>query len=116
MQEVVDIVSDAIKNNILSKHCSLTRGYLSNLEAGKYTEPSVFKLEALAYVYNVPYESLLQKAGYLKRPCDKGRLDTEFTLMVEEIQKLTSDDKQSVREYIDFLKSKRTKRCSKCQK
>lgn len=115
LQEVVDMVTTAISDKVLKAHCSLTRQYLSGLEAGKYSEPSVFKLEALAYAYDIPYESLLQKAGYLKNFGDKGRLDIEFTLMVEEVQKLTHNEIQSVLEYIDFVKYKRKKHCGKCQ-
>src|SRR5579859_8017736 len=71
LQEVVDLVADAVRHNTLPKSCSLTKGYLSCLEAGKFTHPSPFKLQALAHVYRIPYESLLQKAGYLQTTDDK---------------------------------------------
>ena len=114
LRDVVALVAAAVTNKILPTHCSLTRGYLSSLEAGKYTTPSPFKLQALAYAYHIPYESLLRKAGYLQKTDDKGQQDITFTLMLKEVQEMTKEELQSLFEYIDFVKSKRAKRCQKC--
>lgn len=115
LRDVEELVATAITHNVLHKHCSLSRGYLSKLEAGKCTSPSPFKLQALAYVYHIPYESLMRKAGYLDKTCDKLQQDMTFTLMLKEVQGLTSKELQSLFDYIDFVKSKRTKHHCKCQ-
>jgi transcriptional regulator with XRE-family HTH domain len=114
LRHVVDLVVTAITRKQLPAHCSLTRSYLSNLEAGKYTSPSPFKLQALAHVYHISYESLLEKAGYWKTPHDKGQ-DIKLSLMLKAVQDMTPGELQSIFEYIDFMKFKRTKRCEKYQ-
>ena len=115
LQEVVDLIATAITRKELHEHCSLTRGYLSCLEAGKYTNPSPFKLQALAHVYNIPYESLLRKAGYWEIHCDKVQQDATFTLMLKEVQEMTPEELQSLFDYIDYVKSKRIKHHCTCQ-
>lgn len=113
LQNVVELVKSAIKNKELESECSLSRGYLSNLETGKHTHPSPFKLKALAVIYKVPYESLLQKAGYWEKQIDQLKQDTTITLMLKEVDDMTDTEIKSVMDYIDFVKSRRTKNYEK---
>jgi transcriptional regulator with XRE-family HTH domain len=115
LRDVAELVATAIAHKTLPEQCSLSRGYLSNLEAGKYANPSPFKLQALAHVYDISYEVLLQKSGYWKKIDDKGQQDAICTLMLKEVHEMTPDERQSLLEYINFMKSKRTKHCCKCQ-
>jgi transcriptional regulator with XRE-family HTH domain len=115
LRDVVADVTDAITNKTLGKQSSLSRGYISKLEAGKCTSPSPFKLQALAQIYRIPYETLLRKAGYLTTTCDKFQQDTTFTLMLKEVQTMTQEEQRALFEYIDFVKSKRRKRRCSCQ-
>ena len=108
LQDVVELVKTAIKNQALDSQCSLSRGYLSNLETGKHAHPSPFKLKALAFIYKIPYESLLQKAGYWEKSIDKLKQDTALTLMLKEVDDMTDSEVTSVIDYIDFVKSRRT--------
>src|SRR5258706_8523706 len=43
----------------------VSNAYLSQLEKGKIHKPSPNVLHSLAAVYAVPYETLMEKAGYL---------------------------------------------------
>ncbi len=113
LQDVVGLVRTAVKNQELDSECSISRGYLSNLETGKHAHPSPFKLKALAYIYKVPYESMLQKAGYWEKSIDKLKQDTALTLMLKEVDDMTNTEVQSVMDYIDFVKSRRTKQYEK---
>lgn len=113
LKDVVEFVRTAIKNKGLDPQCSLSRGYLSNLETGKHFQPSPFKLKALAFVYKIPYESLLQKAGYWEAKVNKLKQDTTLTLMLKEVDDMTNAEIQSVMDYIDFVKSRRTKNYEK---
>ncbi len=115
LQDVVDLIETAVAHQTIQRHCSLSRGYLFNLEAGKYNCPCPIKLQALAHVYNIPYELLLQKAGYWEKTNDKGLQNSTLSLIQRELQEFTSDELQSLIEFIDFVKSKRTKSCKKCQ-
>jgi transcriptional regulator with XRE-family HTH domain len=47
------------------KDYHITGGYLSLLENGKATKPSIFKLKSLAKVYGVRHGKLMQLAGYV---------------------------------------------------
>src|SRR5437879_5463731 len=54
----------------------VSNAYLSQLETGKITKPSPNVLHALAQVYAVPYELLMQKAGYFAHSQTAGVLRT----------------------------------------
>ncbi|WP_051964098.1 helix-turn-helix domain-containing protein [Deinococcus misasensis] len=43
----------------------ISNAYLSQVETGKILKPSPDKLWALAEVYAVPFEALMQQAGYI---------------------------------------------------
>src|SRR2546429_5779761 len=43
----------------------VSNAYLSQLEHGRITRPSPNILHSLATVYGVPYETLMEKAGYI---------------------------------------------------
>jgi hypothetical protein len=112
LQDVVDIVADAITHNVLPDRCSLTGSYLSLLEAGKFDEPSPHKLRALAYVYTIPSEILMQKAGYLP---DKNMQYPTSLVMSEELSELQPNERASLNEYLAFLRFKRKNHCD-CDK
>lgn len=114
LRDVVEEIETAITHKGLEQHCSLSRGYLSNLEADKYANPSPFKLEALAYVYQVPYDTLLRKAGYMKQAAKIPQQDTAKHLLLLAVQELTPTEMDALFAFVDFLKAKRTKRC-RCQ-
>ena len=113
LQDVVELVKAAIKNQSLDLQCSLSRGYLSNLETGKHAHPSPFKLKALAFIYKIPYESLLQKTGYWEKNIDKLKQYTALTLMLKEVDDMSNSEVRSVMDYIDFVKSRRSKQYEK---
>ncbi len=55
----------------VEKQTGISNTYLSQLETGKAERPSPHILHKLATVYTVPYESLMQSAGYLEPPLEK---------------------------------------------
>jgi len=116
MSAVVDEIKQLIKTNTLSEQSAISRGYLSSLEADKYLHPSPFKLKALANVYKIPYELLLNKAGYLDKTNKKVKEDATFTLMLKEVQDMTPGERESVLDYIEFVKSRRNQKYDKSPK
>ena len=52
---------------------AVSNAYLSQLENGKIQKPSPNVLHSLAAVYAVPYEALMEKAGYLLPSEDRRR-------------------------------------------
>ncbi|WP_220209120.1 helix-turn-helix domain-containing protein [Reticulibacter mediterranei] len=112
LQYVVENVAAAITRNVLPDRCSLTRSYLSLLEAGKFDEPSPHKLRALAYVYGIPSEILMQKAGYLP---DKDMQYPASSVIPEELSELQPNEQDLLNDYLAFLRFKRKNHCD-CEK
>lgn len=57
----------------VEKQTGISNTYLSQLETGKAERPSPHILHKLAAVYKVPYESLMQAAGYLEPQSQKNK-------------------------------------------
>lgn len=109
LRDVEDTINDLIKRKILEPECSVSHGYLRNIETGEVTSPSPFKLKALAYIYHIPYEMLMQKVGYWEETLSKVQRDATFTLMLKEVPQMTDIEKKSLLEFIDFIIAKRKK-------
>jgi transcriptional regulator with XRE-family HTH domain len=91
----------------------VSNAYLSQLETSKISRPSPNILHALARVYGVPYEILMEKAGYISPvgsspnvlrsggPPRHGRAATFVN------ENLTPDEEEKLLEYLAFLRSRR---------
>jgi transcriptional regulator with XRE-family HTH domain len=84
----------------------ISNAYLSQIESGKIREPSPTVLHKLAELYSVPYADLMALAGYP----DPGPAPTEKTTADSRLGPMTPDEERAIREYLDFLRSKRSKR------
>jgi transcriptional regulator with XRE-family HTH domain len=90
----------------------ISNAYLSQIESGNSTKPSPAILRKLADFYAVSYESLMKAAGYLEKPRIASRKLTvppaiETALMSAE---LTDEESELVAQYIEFLRTRPTKR------
>lgn len=95
----------------VEKGTGVSNAYLSQLENGNTFNPSPLVLHKLAKFYGVPYESLMDAAGYLD-PSDgepaqrtKGG-PLEAALLAAD---LTEEEQIKVAEYVEFLRSLRRK-------
>ena len=84
---------------------AISNAYLSQLENGKIRRPSPDVLHALAGIYAVPYESLMERAGYLmlaegKPGGGRRRLDA-FA-----IDDLTAEEEEELLKYLAFIRSR----------
>ncbi len=89
----------------------ISNGYLNQLEQGKIKQPSPHILQKLAAVYEIPYEALLQLAGYLsltndKRSYGKRAAGIAFSLA----QDLTADEEEELLKYLEFIRDKKRKK------
>jgi transcriptional regulator with XRE-family HTH domain len=93
----------------------VSNAYLSQLETNKIQKPSPNVLHALATVYSVPYETLMEKAGYLTptpastpalRSAGGARHGRVATFANEN---LTKEEEESLLEYLAFMRSRRGK-------
>lgn len=85
----------------------ISNAYLSQLESGKITKPSPHILYALSSALSVPYETLMERAGYIvpsaQRPPDAkhGRAAT-FA-----VNNLTADEESALLKYLEYLRFKK---------
>ena len=83
---------------------AVSNAYLSQLENGKIKKPSPNMLHKLADVYVVPYEALMEKAGYLL-PSENGG-GCRKRLAAFAIDDLTAEEEEELLKYLAFLRSR----------
>ena len=84
---------------------AVSNAYLSQLERGKIRKPSPNLLHSLAAVYAVPYEALMEKAGYLLPSEDKAGARRK-RLNAFAIDDLTAEEEEELLKYLAFLRSR----------
>lgn len=98
----------------VEKKTGISNAYLSQLENGSGGKPSPHILQKLAVFYGVPYEALMEAAGYLQ-PSSKAphKVESKRSLGALEAAlmsaKLTEEEQEKVAEFVQFLRSKRRK-------
>jgi transcriptional regulator with XRE-family HTH domain len=83
---------------------AVSNAYLSQLENGKIQRPSPNVLHSLSGVYAVPYEALMEKAGYLLPP--EGGDGCRRRLAAFAIDDLTAAEEEELLKYLAFLRSR----------
>jgi transcriptional regulator with XRE-family HTH domain len=84
---------------------AVSNAYLSQLEKGRIGKPSPNILHALATIYGVPYESLMEKAGYIvsKASLPKGARHGRVATFAND--DLTPAEEEELRRYLGYLRS-----------
>jgi transcriptional regulator with XRE-family HTH domain len=83
---------------------AVSNAYLSQLENGKIKKPSPNVLHSLSEVYAVPYEALMEKAGYLLPSEDGG--EPRRRLAAFAIDDLTPEEEEELLKYLAFIRSR----------
>jgi transcriptional regulator with XRE-family HTH domain len=83
---------------------AVSNAYLSQLENGKIKKPSPNVLHSLSGVYAVPYEALMEKAGYLLP--SEGGVSRPTRLAAFAIDDLTAEEEEELLKYLAFLRSR----------
>ncbi len=109
MRNVELAAKELLRKKLIRKEGLISYAYVSNIESRRVSNPSPVILRTLALIYNIAQEMVLEKAGYLDRKRPKLEEDVAFTLMLKEVPRMTDDEKQSLLDYIDFVKSRRKK-------
>ncbi|OGH22224.1 MAG: hypothetical protein A3F31_01515 [Candidatus Levybacteria bacterium RIFCSPHIGHO2_12_FULL_38_12] len=109
MRDVEEEARRLFKKGKIKKDGLVSYAYISNIESRRVSSPSPVILGTLALIFNVDHEMVLEKAGYLDKKRSKIEEDVAFTLMLKEVPRMTDDEKQSLLDYIDFVKSRRKK-------
>ena len=84
---------------------AVSNAYLSQLEKGKIRKPSPNLLHSLAEVYGVPYEALMEKAGYLL-PSKGNAAGRRRRLAAFAIDDLTAEEEEELLKYLAFIRSR----------
>jgi transcriptional regulator with XRE-family HTH domain len=85
---------------------AVSNAYLSQLENGKIRKPSPNVLHSLAQIYAVPYEALMEKAGYLL-PSEGNSTGSRRRLAVFAIDDLTAEEEEELLKYLAFIRSRK---------
>jgi HTH-type transcriptional regulator, competence development regulator len=92
----------------------VSNAYLSQLETGKISQPRPNILHSLAAVYGVPYEVLMEKAGYLSAASVASELrgagsPRRARVSLFDRETLTQDEEERLLEYLAFLRWRRNR-------
>jgi transcriptional regulator with XRE-family HTH domain len=86
---------------------AVSNAYLSQLENGRIRKPSPNVLHSLAEVYAVPYETLMERAGYLL-PSENVGGGRRRRLAAFAIDDLTAEEEEELLKYLAFLRTRTT--------
>ena len=87
----------------VEKDTGVSNAYLSQLENGSVKRPRPHVLHILADFYDVPYEDLMTKAGYLSRNDNKRPVDPELAEIQLMSTGLSHRQKKELKRFIRFL-------------
>lgn len=91
----------------------VSNAYLSQLEQGKITKPSPHILHKLAMFYQIPYETLMEKAGYIKRAATGKKTGIGLRslrsgqLAMSALTGVSPEEEEELLKYLAFLRSQK---------
>ena len=86
----------------------VSNAYLSQLEKGHIKKPSPNILHSLAGAYSVPYEVLMEKAGYISEVNDQLASESNRNIIFAD-KNLTPEEEEELLTYLSFIRSKKQK-------
>ena len=109
--ELADMVRQArltrrMSQRRLSSALDMSEGYVGHLEGGR-TRPTVGTLKAIASVLGLPYGRLALAAGYITAEEYDNPLDESQLARLNEVNELTDEEWQSVRDFARYVRSRR---------
>lgn len=95
----------SLTQELLAQKAGLTRGYISRLEAGDYTDgsPTVKTLQKIAEGLSLPIELILSKAGITKENYITSNASVGLVLRAK--HDLNKEQIRKVEQYIESLKN-----------
>lgn len=89
----------------VERETGISNAYLSQLETGKIKTPSPQNLHRLAELYRVPYELLMELAGF-PVPEASGASSTSVGVNAR-LGPVSADEEEALVEYLQFLRSRK---------
>ena len=87
----------------------VSNAYLSQLEKGHIKKPSPNILHSLASVYGIPYEVLMEKAGYITAVTDRLSSEKHGRIATFAGENLSPEEEDELLNYLAFLRSRKAK-------
>jgi HTH-type transcriptional regulator, competence development regulator len=89
----------------------VSNAYLSQLEHDSIKKPSPHFLHKLAEFYAVPYDRLMEKAGYIKRVEKKATPGSGRSgkLAASSLGSLSREEEEQLLQYLAFIRSRKAK-------
>lgn len=87
----------------------VSNAYLSQLENGNIDKPSPHFLHSLALALEVPYETLMERAGYLKAKGQRESGTKHGNAATFAIENLTVDEEAALLKHLAYLRWQNTK-------
>ncbi|MCA3160517.1 MAG: helix-turn-helix transcriptional regulator [Burkholderiales bacterium] len=85
----------------------VSNAYLSQLESGKITKPSPHILYALSTALAVPYETLMERAGYIVPSTERPETAKHGRAATFAVDNLTAEEESALLDYLAYLRSKK---------
>jgi transcriptional regulator with XRE-family HTH domain len=87
----------------------VSNAYLSQLETGKIGKPSPHILYALSTVLAVPYETLMERAGYIAPNKERAEGAKHGKAATFSIENLTAEEEQALLDHLAYVRWQRKK-------
>jgi transcriptional regulator with XRE-family HTH domain len=88
----------------IERETGISNAYLSQLETGKIKTPAPQNLYKLAEIYRLPYELLMELAGF-PVPNNSGSAPAEG--VAARIGRVTQEEEEALVEYLQFIRSRK---------
>lgn len=85
----------------------VSNAYLSQLENKKIEKPSPNILHALAELYGVSFERLMEMAGYVSPSAKRTQEERHGRIATFAEHNLTPDEEQELMQYLEFIRNRK---------
>jgi transcriptional regulator with XRE-family HTH domain len=87
----------------------VSNAYLSQLETGKISKPSPHILYALSTALAVPYETLMERAGYIAPNSERAEGAKHGRAATFSIENLSAEEEQALMDHLAYIRWQRHK-------
>jgi len=113
MDRLGRLLTDARKRRRMTQRAvqdavGISNAYLSQLETGKVQSPSPIVLHKLSELYDLPYATVMQEAGY---PLPETVKESDSaTRLAARVGETTPEEEDALVDYLMFLRSRNERR------
>ena len=91
----------------VEKQTGISNAYLSQLETGRVKQPSPLNLHKLAQLYEVPYETLMERVGYPVPQNVETHMTRESIAAHSRLGALSDEEELELLDYLKFIRNRR---------